>query len=529
MVCDRWVMPCLAVLALALILALGWAGPGQRAAAAESPSVPPPWPPEAANPEPAPGDYTLPMPCGGSMVFRRIDTFVGPGWMADQRIRMGSTDPLFAASEDLRFERLVGGFSDQGDPQRRFYYIGKYEVTVGQFATLMGEGCRPSKADDTVPKDGITWFEGLEFGQRYSQWLLTNARDRLPTEDKVPGFVRLPTEAEWEYAARGGSLIQPSQELARLFPMEGPVTDYAWIAGQQSCNGQTQYIGTHKPNPVGLHDVLGNVAEMTIDLYRGTAPQRLHGQPGGFVVRGGSCLTPERLVRVSDRHEEPLHDPATGQARRAPFVGLRLVIGAPVNTSVAKTEQLQRSAAELRSAQAPPQAAASGDPVAALRKLAADADRPADAERLSRLASDIAAELDRKREAEADGARMAVMSGAVLMRGYRFEMDEVTRRQRAFPNLPESMRPSAQAALDDWKQRADRSAKAYLSLLVSATDTYGPALLRSQMPRVSDALRHESATKLIEMAGRFVAQCDRYGARRITDINELLAEALLPL
>jgi formylglycine-generating enzyme required for sulfatase activity len=111
---------------------------------------------------------------------------------------------------------------------------------------------------------------------------------------------RVPTEAEWEYAARGGSME------AR----HGPIYEVAWYHGNSG--GQTRDVAKMRPNGFGLHDMLGNVWEWMNDwydqnYYRNSPSQDPSGPSGGEfrVLRGGSWVNGSGLVRVSHRHREP--------------------------------------------------------------------------------------------------------------------------------------------------------------------------------------------------------------------------------
>jgi sulfatase modifying factor 1 len=129
------------------------------------------------------------------------------------------------------------------------YYLGKFEVTQGQWKVVMGFNPSIFNADkvggnsDLHPVDNVTWEMVKAF--------LT----KLNEMDKNYHY-RLPTEFEWEYAARAGNDALLSWSETR---------EQAWI--QQNDKGTTKPVGTKKPNPWGLYDVLGNVWEWVEDYY----------------------------------------------------------------------------------------------------------------------------------------------------------------------------------------------------------------------------------------------------------------------
>jgi formylglycine-generating enzyme required for sulfatase activity len=149
-------------------------------------------------------------------------------------------------------------------------------------------------------------------------------------------FYRLPTEAEWEYACRAGTTTAFSfgNETQNL-------DEYGWYASNS--NDKYQPVGTKKPNPWGLHDMHGNVAEWTLDQYLPTAygkrknevlnpfeePAKVYPK----VVRGGSWMdAPKRLRSAARRPSSKkwkMRDPQIPKSKwwhtDAPFVGFRVV------------------------------------------------------------------------------------------------------------------------------------------------------------------------------------------------------------
>jgi formylglycine-generating enzyme required for sulfatase activity len=298
----------------------------------------PPWGDEYVNPKPARGDLILPMPCGARMAFRAVETPGGTGLLADRPIELGSVDAATAYSEFSRVGFVSGAFSQN---QRRTFYIGKYEVTAGQYAAVMSADCSAPTPDSRLPAASVSWFDAVDFGRKYSAWLLANARARLPVEDGAPAYVRLPTEEEWEFAARGGVSVNNQDFRERTFPMPEGAVRYAWFQGQRSAGGRLQPIGQLEPNPLGLYDILGNAGEIVLEPFRLNKVGRLHGQAGGVVVKGGDIRTRDSELRSSYRIELPPFDSQSNGPTKLSTVGFRIALGNVAITTLERTEKIR--------------------------------------------------------------------------------------------------------------------------------------------------------------------------------------------
>ena len=126
------------------------------------------------------------------------------------------------------------------------FYMGKYEVTQKEWKAVMGDNPSSFKGDK-LPVEQVSWNDIQEFIKKLNQ--------------KEGGTkYRLPTEAEWEYAARAGSNSKWS-----FGDNESQLGDYAWYGSNS--NSQTHPVGQKKPNKYGLYDVHGNVWEWVQDWY----------------------------------------------------------------------------------------------------------------------------------------------------------------------------------------------------------------------------------------------------------------------
>ena len=309
---------------------------------------------EATNPKPLTDDLLLPMPCGGNMAFRAVGV-QAEGFLWDMQTLFGCDDCDRKGADyyERRWATSVSGpFSPADLPQAMrknlpkaptgnyyFYLMGKYEVTNFQWKAVM-EGFCPSEttplaADDALPKAGLSWYDALAFSQKYTEWLLKNAPDSLPHfagDGKNVGFLRLPSEAEWEYAARGGHAV-PKASLREndSFPLaEGETpASYAVYREESRVQENPLPVGSRLPNPLGLHDTGGNVAEMMLDTFHFSLGGRLHGSVGGFVRKGGSYLSGASEI-LPGRREEVAFFNDQG-ALTAKDLGFRLVLSG-INT-----------------------------------------------------------------------------------------------------------------------------------------------------------------------------------------------------
>ncbi len=422
---------------VALVVSLGVDAAGM--AQAQTPAA---WPANLVNPKPASGDLVLPMPCGGSMVFRRVN-IPSADALDDRRVQLGSNEPRFAYAEGTRTDYVGGGFADAQARNQRYYLIGKYEVTRLQFDALSGS-CPSPGGEGQLPKTGITWSEAVQFASRYADWLVRNAAAKLPTEDGVPGFVRLPGEAEWEFAARGGVAVAESVFEQPAFPMPEGAQRYAWYAGTDSSNNELNAIGLLMANPLGLHDMLGNAGEFVLDPFRLNKHSRLHGQSGGYMVKGGDYRTALADLRSAARTEFVPVD-RSGE-RRDKGVGLRLVV-VPGSLPTPARLQAVRQLWDKLATSPPVGAQALADPVKEVEALANATTDPALKSRIQGVGAVIKANIQTRNEQRERSARSEIRVGAYLARKIVEDRATLRRLEASMKLLPENMRQGAQENL----------------------------------------------------------------------------------
>ncbi|MGB0597667.1 MAG: SUMF1/EgtB/PvdO family nonheme iron enzyme [Rubripirellula sp.] len=178
----------------------------------------------------APSNLTLDLGDGVTMemVYIRPGTFVMGG--------ESKTDGRFECVELPKHEvEITNGF-----------YLGKYEVTQSQYQAIMGSNPSRSTKGENCPVDNVGLPDALSFCGKLAE--------------KTGLDVRLPTEAEWEYASRAG-------RATKWFFGDDPslIGDYAWFKG--NAEAKSHPVGQKKPNPWGLFDIYGNVCERISDTY----------------------------------------------------------------------------------------------------------------------------------------------------------------------------------------------------------------------------------------------------------------------
>lgn len=185
------------------------------------------------------------------------------------------------------------------------FYLGETEVTQKQWEDVMGSNPSKVKSYDR-PVDRVSWNDVQEFLQKL------NAKDG-------GSYFRLPTEAEWEYAARAGSDKEYCYGNG-----EGALAQYAWY-GNLGYKGTSREVALKKPNDWGLYDMHGNVWEWVQDWYDGAyysnspEPNPTGPETGKYkTYRGGSFIGKPINLRSAVRF-------SAMPASRTHDVGFRLV------------------------------------------------------------------------------------------------------------------------------------------------------------------------------------------------------------
>ncbi len=166
------------------------------------------------------------------------------------------------------------------------FYIGKYPITQAQWKAIMGNNPAYFKGDN-LPIEYISWNDTQEY---------INKLNRLTGKN-----YRLPTEAEWEYAARGGI-----KSRGYRYSGSNYLNEIAWY--RDNSNDSPHPVGTKLPNELGIYDMSGNINEWCNDLYDEfyyySSPQNNPKGPSsgwGRVFRGGSCHEPDICCHVALR------------------------------------------------------------------------------------------------------------------------------------------------------------------------------------------------------------------------------------
>ncbi len=221
-----------------------------------------------------------------------------------ERTNKFDSTPLTFTVNDVSFEMIpveggtftMGATAEQGDDARddekpshevtlSNYAIGKFEVTQALWTAVMG--INPSKfKGDNRPVESVSYFDCQEFLQKLNGLIGRN--------------FRLPTEAEWEYAARGGK-----KSKGYKYSGSNNIDEVAWY--YSNSGSQTHPVGTKKPNELGIYDMSGNVWEWCNDRYGDYTSTSAKNPIGSSsrdlrVVRGGGWYYNDGSCRVSNRY-----------------------------------------------------------------------------------------------------------------------------------------------------------------------------------------------------------------------------------
>jgi hypothetical protein len=317
---------------------------------------------------------------------------------------------------------------------------------------------------------------------------------------------------------------------------EGDLARYAWFESTRSAEGELHPVGLLRPNPLGLYDVLGNAAEMTLAPFHLDRRGRPHGQAGGFVSRGGDAFTPESQIGSAVRQEHNYFNQATGRAKTLDSLGFRLVLMAPVIVSSQRLDAIKQAWSVL-----PTLTGDAGDDAAQaladLKKLAEHSQDVALRSRLELIQRDMERSQAAVNEARGRIMRALLRLGAFL--GKRVVTDQqraraieqlMTLAERRFERFSAEVsgKKGSEAAVDEARASLrDKVAKWESQLaeiresLANSLSYYGDTVIGvardfaeqevgAGIEVVNDEFRLKQNAYLIPYVGRFVAHTAAY-------------------
>lgn len=245
-----------------------------------------------------PAPWRIYVDYGSGIVILLLLSWIGIKMFESNRESQVSNESVSTATFSLNYpmEQVEGGTFQMGSPTTeegrdenecqhsvsvKSFYIGRYEVTQAQWKAVMGNNPSNFNECENCPVEKVSW---------------DNVQAFIETLNRKTGKTyRLPSEAEWEYAARGGN-----KSKGYLYAGSNDLNSVAWYV--DNANSNTHPVGTKAPNELELYDMSGNVWEWCQDLYKAYSNCKATSSESRFrVYRGGGWNYDARKCRTTDR------------------------------------------------------------------------------------------------------------------------------------------------------------------------------------------------------------------------------------
>lgn len=309
------------------------AGACAVANAQDTPSLPPP-----------PEMLRIPLPAGQSMEFALVRVFheaeSPANFFAVQRFDVGRA--LDADIYERKAPTSVAGTVFIPKSREAGYWVlpvARTELTRAQYAAVMCPEKMPAEAEAQLPMTGLSQVKIMQFLEKLNQWLYASRQQHPEVkkmyarlcQSKLHGvpYLRLLTETEWEYVARGAAHVTRER-----LNNPHPYADMEALVAAENLATRTGKAARMRPvakgacNPCGLYDMLGNAEEMVLGEFR---PEYHFGRVGGLLVRGSSYAEVYENAASYKRRECPVvSSEQGGVAYSDELVGCRLVFGAQI-------------------------------------------------------------------------------------------------------------------------------------------------------------------------------------------------------